>query len=49
MGLFTFVVMLPSVTCFVSAGVLCYQGRDGWGWFLVVGVLVSQTVRYRKG
>ena len=29
-----------ALICFVAAGILAYNGMDGWGWFLFVGLLI---------
>ena len=34
---------LPSIACFCLAGFLAYNGIDGWGWFLFVGVLATTS------
>ena len=33
------VLILPSIILFSLAGYLAYIGREGWGWFLFVGLL----------
>jgi hypothetical protein len=30
-----------SLVCFVIAGILAYNGLEGWGWFLLIGLLLS--------
>lgn len=32
---------LIAISCVIIAGVLCYKGQDGWGWFLIAGVITS--------
>ena len=32
---------LPAVACFCGATAVCIAGRDGWGWFLFVGLLLT--------
>jgi len=34
-----FVVNLPSMICIGISGYLLYNGIEGWGWFLFVGLL----------
>ena len=41
-----YLVLLPMVTCFVVASILAYKDKDGWGWFLFVGLLVSPLRDY---
>lgn len=35
---------LAPVACFVFAGILCFYGKDGWGWFLIAGVVCTSAV-----
>jgi hypothetical protein len=30
-----------SLVCCIAAGVLAYNGMDGWDWFLLVGLLIA--------
>lgn len=30
-----------TITCVIMAGLLGLEGRSGWGWFLLVGLLIS--------
>ena len=32
-------MLMPMSICFAAAGTLAYSGMDGWGWFLLVGML----------
>lgn len=34
---------LPSLTCFIGAILMSFNGIAGWGWMLVVGVLISDA------
>ena len=38
--LFTFVCLIPSTTCALTAAYLCHGGVEGWGWFLIVALLM---------
>jgi hypothetical protein len=35
----TIVFLIPAIILFSLAGYLAYKGREGWGWFLFVGLL----------
>lgn len=39
---------IPATVCFITAGVLAYHGSEGWGWFLLVGLMVAHIVKSRK-
>jgi hypothetical protein len=43
----TLVCLLPSTVCAAVGGWLCYAGRDGWGWFLFVAVLLYTIPGWR--
>lgn len=30
-----------TITCVIMAGLISLEGRSGWGWFLLVGLLIS--------
>lgn len=32
---------LPATACFCAAGYLCANGKEGWGWFLLIGLLLA--------
>ena len=32
---------IPSCLCFACAGVLAFYGKEGWSWFLFVGLLID--------
>lgn len=34
---------LPSLAFTMWAGYLCLQGREGWGWFLLGGILAVRV------
>jgi hypothetical protein len=36
-----------SIICAIASSLLAFHGKDGWGWFLVVSVLVFTTYGYR--
>lgn len=31
--------VLPAI-CFIISGILAFRSKEGWGWFLVVGVFL---------
>lgn len=31
---------MAAVICFVAAALLAADGMDGWGWFLLVGLII---------
>lgn len=31
---------IPSIVCIIAAACLAFYGMSGWGWFLLIGVLV---------
>lgn len=31
--------------CVSMAGVLCYQGKNGWGWFVLLAFLVLASLK----
>jgi hypothetical protein len=33
------------LVCIVAAAWLAFNGKDGWGWFLVVAVLLTEKVQ----
>lgn len=37
-----------SLASIVAAGYLAAHGKDGWGWFLFVGVICTATLKYTK-
>ena len=41
--------LLPLLACLIVAGVLCYKGREGWGWFLFVGFLLATVFETAVG
>lgn len=34
---------VPSIVCIVIAGLVCALGQDGWGWFLLIALLLGHT------
>jgi hypothetical protein len=47
-GLVSFLANIPSIVCFGISGFLAYQGKEGWGWFLLIGLFVIKSVSYSK-
>lgn len=41
--LLLFVHNILAILCAIAAGILAYNGIEGWGWFLVVAVLTCAT------
>ncbi len=42
MALLVFILsMIPSILCIITSAILCMKERDGWGWFLFVGLLLA--------
>lgn len=39
-----FVLSIPSLVCFITAGYLAMKEKEGWGWFLFVGLLALNLV-----
>lgn len=37
--------ILLNITCFVIAGILCYNGIEGWGWFVFAGMIVGYSYK----
>jgi hypothetical protein len=35
----------PSIAAVIAAGVLAAKKRAGWGWFLLIAVLLVPTIR----
>lgn len=42
------IVETGSWICLIGAGVLAFHGKDGWGWFLIVGLLLAATSTKEK-
>lgn len=42
----TIAANLASLACVIFAGLLAYQERPGWGWFLFVGLLCAGSVKF---
>jgi hypothetical protein len=36
-----FLYQIVPIAAIISAAILAFKGVDGWGWFLVVGFLLS--------
>ena len=42
MALLVFILsMIPSLACIITSAILCVKGKEGWGWFLFVGLLLA--------
>ena len=41
--LFLALMMIPSIICVVTAGILVYNEINGWGWFLLVAIMLMVT------
>jgi len=39
---------LPAIVCFCIAGLLAYKSIDGWGWLMLVGLLVTTSHGIKK-
>jgi hypothetical protein len=39
---------IPAITCMGVAGHLASQGKNGWGWFLIVGMICVCSVTLGK-
>lgn len=37
------ILNLGSLICVAAAAVLCFYGKDGWGWFLFVAVCLHSS------
>ena len=35
------VMGIGSIICFGMGGLLCWKEKEGWGWFLFVGLLLA--------
>ncbi|EEJ5470881.1 hypothetical protein AU693_003914 [Salmonella enterica subsp. diarizonae] len=33
------------IICAIFAGILAFNGKDGWGWFLFVAVLIMCSIK----
>lgn len=42
---FTLITKLPTLCAIIAAAWLAFNGKEGWGWFLFVAVLVTSSVR----
>lgn len=40
---------LPSIAFALWAGVLCYDGKEGWGWFLCAAIICVHSWSEDKG
>lgn len=39
-------VNLVALACLIIAGILAFKGRDGWGWFLFVGLVCASSIEF---
>lgn len=39
---------LVALSCVSIAGYLVINGKEGWGWFLFIGLLCAGTVTFRN-
>lgn len=42
---FTALAFATPVICAIFAGMLAWQGKPGWGWFLFVAVLIMCSIK----
>ncbi len=47
--LVTLFFCLVPIAGFLSVAFLIYHGRDGWGWLLIVVVLISGSLKVSYG
>ena len=40
---YTLLLLSPMLLCIAAAAVIAALGQDGWGWFLLVAVLLCPT------
>jgi len=45
---FAIMANIASVACALAAAFLAYQGKDGWGWFLFVAVILHGSVEWKE-
>ena len=41
------ILLLPSTICIISAALMVYTDKTGWGWFLFVGYILGD-IAYDK-
>lgn len=41
--MFIFLANIPSAISIIAACILAHRGVDGWGWFLVVAIVLGNT------
>jgi hypothetical protein len=46
--LLLFVLNIPAIVCFAASAYMAINGKDGWGWFLFVGILLAQVFRNKS-
>lgn len=39
----TIVKNICSFVCAIIAGILAFYGKDGWGWFIFLAIVISCT------
>lgn len=43
------IVCLPACICSSVAGYLAMHDKEGWGWFLFVGLFLAGSVKIKTG
>ncbi|EFO7518597.1 hypothetical protein RLV03_000385 [Salmonella enterica subsp. enterica serovar Benin] len=38
-------VFSTPIICAIFAGILAFNGKDGWGWFLFVAALIACSIK----
>ncbi|WP_196298448.1 hypothetical protein [Enterobacter ludwigii] len=38
------IALIAPVLCSAVAGILAYQGKDGWGWFLFAAIVLASGI-----
>ncbi|HHA1934808.1 TPA: hypothetical protein ACOEP6_003274 [Enterobacter ludwigii] len=36
--------LIAPILCSAAAGILAYQGKDGWGWFLFAAIVLASGI-----
>jgi len=39
-------IYIPSTVCFIAGALIAMSGKEGWGWFLFVGLLLIPGAFY---
>lgn len=40
-------INLAALACFIIGGILAFHGKDGWGWFLLIGLMCAGSVTFK--